>query len=74
MITVNRFVSTFWKTRIFKSPDEFDNYEWLKNKGVKLIDKYEGELNQSNKTMMVVHNHLKSKHTMNQIQEDWLDA
>lgn len=74
MITVNRFVSTFWKTRIFKSPDEFDNYEWLKNKGVKLIDKYEGELNQSNKTMMVVHNHLKSKHAMNQIQEDWLDA
>lgn len=71
---VNHFISTFWKMKIFRNPDEFDDYDRLKDRGLKHIDEYEGKLNQANKTMMVIRYHLKLKHTMNIIQDDWLDA
>lgn len=74
MTIVNHFISTFWKMKIFRNPDEFDDYDRLKDRGLKLIDEYEGKLNQANKTMMVIRYHLKLKHTMNIIQDDWLDA
>lgn len=74
MTIVNHFISTFWKMKIFRNPDEFDDYDRLKDKGLKLIDEYEGKLNQANKTMMIIRYHLKLKHTLNIIQDDWLDA
>ena len=39
-----------------------------------LIDEYEGKINQSNKTMMIISNHLKLQHKLNSIQEDWLNS
>lgn len=68
----NRFISTYWKMKIFKNPEEFKNYEHLKDGGVKLINEYDGKLEQANKTMMVISYHLKQEHKMNNTQEDWL--
>lgn len=74
MRVINIFISTFWKIRILKRPEEFNDYDLIKDKGLSLIDEYEGRFNQANKTMMVVYNHLKMQHSINMIQEDWLYA
>lgn len=74
MRVINIFISTFWKIRILKRPKEFNDYDLIKDKGLSLIDEYEGRFNQANKTMMVVYNHLKMQHSINMIQEDWLYA
>lgn len=73
-IIINHYISSFWKARIIKTPREFTGYERLKNKGLMLIDEYEGKINQSNKTMMIISNHLKLQHKLNSIQEDWLNS
>ena len=72
--TINLFVSTFWKIRILRNSEEFNNYDRLKDRGIKLIDDYEGKVNQANKTMMIISNHLRLRHTLNKNQMDWLDA
>lgn len=74
MTIVNRFITTFWKMKIFRNPNEFNEYDLLKDKGLKLIDEYENKLNQANKTMNIISHHLKSESKMNTIQEDWLNA
>ena len=71
---INYFVSSFWKTKIIHHPEEFRDYAFLQDKGIKLIDNYKGKDNQANHTMLVVSNHLKKEIKLNQIQEDWLDA
>lgn len=71
-IIIGHFISTFWKARIINNPKEFSGYNRLKEKGLMLIDEYEGKINQSNKTMMIISNHLKLQHKLNSIQEDWL--
>lgn len=73
-IVINRFVSAFWKMKIIMHPEEFNNYAHLQDKGMKVIDSYEGKDNQANHTMLVVSNHLKKNFSLNQIQENWLDA
>ena len=69
---INLYVSSFWKARILKNSNEFNEYDRLKNRGLMLIDEYEDKINQSNKTMMIISNHLKLQHELNSIQEDWL--
>ena len=71
---INHFVSSFWKTKIMLTPEEFANHEFLRTKGIKVIDEYEGKVNQANHTMLVVSNHLKKSFTLNNVQEDWLYA
>lgn len=56
------------------TPEEFANHEFLRTKGIKVIDEYEGKVNQANHTMLVVSNHLKKSFTLNNVQEDWLYA
>ncbi|MBR6066724.1 MAG: hypothetical protein IKP45_02890 [Bacteroidales bacterium] len=71
---ISLFVSTFWKIRILRNPNEFVNYAHLKDRGLRLIDEYEGKTNQANHTMFIISQHLKSTPKMNQEQENWLDA
>lgn len=71
---LNRFVSSFWKAKILKSPEEFRDSAFLASKGLKLIDGYTGKMNQANHTMMIVRNHLPYEVRMNEMQEKWLDA
>jgi hypothetical protein len=73
-IIISHFISTFWKARIINTPKEFSEYDRLKEKGLMLIDEYEGKINQSNKTMMIISNHLKLQHKLNSIQNDWLNS
>lgn len=71
---INLFVSTFWKTRILRNPNEFVNYAHLKDKGLSLIDEYEGKTNQANHTMFIISHHLKYPIKMNSDQEKWLES
>lgn len=71
---INYFVSSFWKTKIMLNPEEFANLGFLRTKGIKVIDEYEGKVNQANHTMLVVSNHLKNSLSLNKAQEDWLFA
>lgn len=71
---INLFISTFWKTKVFRNPEEFVDYGHLKKRGLKIINEHEGRLNQANKTMMVIRYHLRLDHKMNGIQENWLDS
>ena len=71
---INLFISTFWKTKVFRNPEEFVDYGHLKKRGLKIINEHEGRLNQANKTMMVIRYHLRLDHKMNRIQENWLDS
>ena len=74
MRVINVFISTFWKARIIAESKGFNDYNRIKDKGLNLIDEYEGKFNQANKTMMVVYHHLKMTHSINRVQEDWLYA
>lgn len=71
---INLFVSTFWKIKILRNPNEFVEYAYLKDKGLRLINEYEGKTNQANHTMFIISHHLKYPIKMNSDQEKWLDA
>lgn len=71
---VNEFIVSFWRARILTKPEEFVNYSFLANKGMKIIDEYEGKENQANHTMFVVRHHLPYEVNLNDLQEEWLDA
>ena len=71
---INEFIASFWRARIVTKPEEFVNYSFLVNKGMKVIDEYEGKENLANHTMFVVRNHLPFDIPLNEEQEKWLDA
>ena len=71
---INKFVSTFWKVKILRCPNEFVDYTFLKNKGLKSIDKYNGKTNQANHTMLIIRDHLSEVINLNSLQEKWLDS
>lgn len=71
---VNRFIADLWKAKILNSPDEFSDYKRLYDKGLPLIDEYEGKDNLGNHTMFMVQYHLKGKITLQPEQEKWLEA
>lgn len=70
---INLFISTFWKVKILRNPNEFTEYEYLKDKGLKMIDRYEGKTNQANHTMFIISQHLKNPIKLNSYQEKWLE-
>ena len=71
---INLFVSAFWKIRILRNPNEFVDYAHLKDKGLRLINEYEGNTNQANHTMFIISHHLKDPIKMNSDQEKWLET
>lgn len=71
---INKFVSTFWKVKILQCPNEFLEYALLKDKGLKMIDKYNGKTNQANHTMLIISHHLSNIIELNSSQEKWLEA
>lgn len=71
---VNEFIASFWRSRILTKPKEFVNYSFLASKGMKIIDEYEGKVNQANHTMFVIRHHLPYEVNLNTLQEEWLDA
>jgi hypothetical protein len=70
---VNRFLADFWKARILQTPSDFVNYQRLRDRGLNLIDEYEGKDNQGNHTMFIVSHHLKIEPNLNLEQEKWLE-
>jgi hypothetical protein len=70
---INHFIVDFWKAKILNSPDEFSDYQRLFDKGLHLINEYEGKENQGNHTMFIVSHHLKGDLSLNSEQETWLD-
>lgn len=70
---INHFVTDFWKAKILTDPNEFKDYEFLREKGLPLIEKYEGKINQANHTMLIVSNHINKLIKLNGLQEDWMD-
>lgn len=70
---VNHFVTDFWKAKILTAPNEFNNYKFLREKGLPLIEEYEGKANQANHTMLIVSNHVNKLTKLNVSQEDWMD-
>lgn len=70
---INHFVTDFWKAKILTAPNEFKDYEFLREKGLPLIEKYEGKINQANHTMLIVSNHINKLIKLNGLQEDWMD-
>lgn len=70
---VNRFVADFWRAKILTSPEEFTSYQHLREKGLPLIETYEGKSNQANHTMLIVSNHVELEKGLNFEQERWLD-
>ncbi len=70
---VNHFVTDFWKAKILTAPNEFKNYKFLREKGLPLIEEYEGKINQANHTMFIVSNHINKRIKLNDSQEIWMD-
>ena len=70
---INHFVTDFWKAKILTDPNEFKDYEFLREKGLPLIEKYEGKINQANHTMLIVSNHINKLIKLNGLQEGWMD-
>lgn len=70
---INHFVTDFWKAKILTAPNEFKDYKFLREKGLSLIERYEGKINQANHTMLVVSNHVNKLVKLNDSQEDWMD-
>lgn len=70
---VNRFVVDFWRAKILTNPGEFTGYQHLREKGLPLIESYEGKPNQANHTMLVVSNHVVIQNGLNAEQEKWMD-
>lgn len=65
---INHFVTDFWKAKILTAPNEFKDYEFLREKGLPLIEKYEGKINQANHTMLIVSNHINKLIKLNGLQ------
>ena len=63
----------FWKAKILTAPNEFKDYKHLREKGLPLIEEYEGKINQANHTMLIVSNHINQLIKLNDPQEDWMD-
>ena len=72
-VIVNRFVADFWRAKILTAPGEFTGYQHLREKGLPLIEAYEGKKNQANHTMLVVSNHVESEKGLTDEQERWMD-
>ena len=72
-VLINDFVSTFWRARILTAPEEFKDYKFLADKGMNIIEEYNGKSNQANHTMYVVRYHLFQDVKLNDLQEKWLD-
>lgn len=70
---INHFVTDFWKAKILTAPNEFKDYKFLREKGLPLIEKYQGKINQANHTMFIVSNHINKLIKLNDLQEDWMD-
>lgn len=70
---VNRFVADFWRAKILTAPGEFSGYQHLREKGLPLIESYEGKPNQANHIMLVVSNHVNITNRPNAEQERWMD-
>ena len=70
---INHFVTDFWKAKILTAPNEFKDYKFLREKGLPLIEKYEGKINQANHTMLIVSNHINKLIKLNGLQEGWMD-
>lgn len=70
---INHFVTDFWKAKILTAPNEFKDYKHLREKGLPLIEEYEGKINQANHTMLIVSNHINQLIKLNDQQEDWMD-
>ena len=70
---ITHFIVDFWKAKILNSPDEFSDYQRLFDKGLHLINEYEGKENQGNHIMFIVSHHLKGDLSLNSEQEAWLD-
>lgn len=70
---INHFVTDFWKAKILTAPNEFKDYKHLREKGLPLIEEYEGKINQANHTMLIVSNHINQLIKLNDPQEDWMD-
>ena len=70
---VNQFVTDFWKAKILTAPNEFNDYKFLREKGLPLIEEYEGKTNQANHTMLIVSNHVNILTKLNVLQENWMD-
>lgn len=70
---INHFVADFWKAKIMQSPEEFTDYRHLYEKGLPLIEQYEGKENQANHTMYAVQYHLKGNLYLKQEQEAWME-
>ena len=70
---VNRFIGDFWRAKILTAPGEFEGYQHLRDKGLPLIESYEGKPNQANHTMLVVSNHVKLTNGLTTEQERWMD-
>lgn len=70
---INHFVADFWKAKILTAPNEFNDYKFLREKGLPLIEEYEGKTNQANHTMLIVSNHVNILTKLNVLQEDWMD-
>lgn len=72
-VLINDFVSSFWRARILTAPEEFKDYKFLADKGMNIIEDYNGKSNQANHTMYVVRYHLPQNVKLNDLQEKWLD-
>lgn len=70
---INDYISSFWRARILTVPEEFKDYKFLVNKGMKSIEEYNGKSNQANHTMYVVRYHLPQDVKLNELQEKWLE-
>ena len=70
---INHFVTDFWKAKILTAPNEFKEYNFLREKGLRLIESYEGKNNQANHTMLIVRNHVDIQINLNETQENWMD-
>ena len=70
---INDFVSSFWRARILTEPEEFKDYKLLADKGIRIIEEYNGKSNQANHTMYVVRYHLPQEVRLNDLQEKWLE-
>lgn len=71
---INHFVADFWKAKILQTPIDFNDYKHLYEKGLPLIDSYEGKQNQANHTMYVVHYHVKGYLNLDPKQEAWIES
>lgn len=69
---INDFISSFWRARIFTSPEQFKNFDLLSAKGMEKINEYSKVLNGANRIMFVISHHLPHEVNLSIQQEEWL--